>query len=159
MPTNLPKKNFKYTLKDFYREYRKEERKSGKAIKDIWTWKQYKAIMGDMLKATARKIIQKDWVFIMPLGLGRLHIHSYKGRSLATKRIDPNASKRLKRTILMQSKTFGRIYVWKWSKRGCAFKNKSYYTFTPVNSRKARDGGGGRKGLAEYVVKKHNKTL
>lgn len=156
MPTNLPRRDYKYTLTDFYKKYKKRRRKEGLRVKDIWTWKKYKAVMQDMLLATAKNIIEKKWVFIMPHGLGRLYIHSYKSKTLGKGRIDYKLTReRGGKPTRFISRTLGRIYVWKWCKKGASYKNKTFYVFKPVNSRKAGMAGGGRKGLAWNVKNKH----
>lgn len=152
MPSNPTKKHFTYTIKDFYRKFKKEERDNGKEVKDIIPYKKYRSLVEDFFAEVFKKIIQEQMVFMMPYSLGSIHVKAAKinPKNLA---IDFKKTKELGKTVRhLNTHTYQYYFMVKWEK-GYVLKNRTCYKFKPTASKYATKNGAGKKALSKHIRK------
>lgn len=150
MPTNLSKKHFSYTLKDFHKAFRNREKLRGVSLSKVIAWVKYKRILEAFFLAVSKKIIYENFTFIMPYSLGSISVKSRK--SLGEYPIDFHSSRKYGRTIyFMNRHTFGMIFFFDWNKDYVRFRNNSYYCFKPIRSKYATRQGVGKTSLGKHI--------
>lgn len=146
MATTPVKKRFSYTVRDFYRFFKKDKKAEGNPTEI--EYKVYKAIVEAFFRELMGKIIAGK-TFTMPFKLGLIYIASIDVTNLKNRfRIDYAATKKLGKTVRWLNQKTGKIaFRFKWFKQTVTLKNKQFYEFCPV----ARKSGVGRQGLMEYI--------
>ena len=135
---NYKKKNYTYTYKDFYREYRIRQRKSGVRPRDIIVYKKYRAIVEQFFILLCRKIVLESFIFVMPYGLGNLMLKAYKWKP---ENLPINWSETMRRgklTRFLCLHSFGYVYSVSWVKMHARLKNKSLYKFNLAQTSEGR---------------------
>lgn len=151
MPTNLPKRHFSYTIKDFYKEYRNRKKEQGIPCSEILPYKVYRKILEKFFLGVSKKIIYENFTFMMPYSLGSILVKSHK-TNLKNLKIDWSKSKEMGRIMKhLNLHTYGFYFMISWDKSSVRFRNSAYYLFTFTNSKKAVRQGVGKSGLSNHI--------
>jgi hypothetical protein len=153
MPTTPPKKHFTYTIRDFYKIYKKYEKDKGIAVKDIISEKEYREIMEDFFERIMKKIIYDNFTFMLPYSLGSVLVKAFK-TNLNNLQIDWSRSEEVGKMVKhLNLHTFGYYFGIVWDKSYVRFKNNAYYKFCATSSKKATKLGIGKKALSDHIRK------
>lgn len=151
MGTNLSKKHYSYTIKDFYKELRNRDKADGKKIVDIITYKQYRALFEDLFQAISAKIIYENFMWYLPYGLGSIYIAAAKVNP-DNIQIDFLKTKKLGKVVrFLNRHTDGMYFRFRWNKEYVNFKNRSIYQFTAVASDYSFKKGIGKRALPKHI--------
>ena len=153
MAYNWQRKNYTWTLKDFYTNYKKRKKASGFKHEDIMTAKQYEAIMEDFFIRVCRKIVREGYIFTLPFSLGCLYLKTGKVKPGKETINWPETLKAKKKITYGYLHTFGAFYMTKWQKSHVAFKNKRSYVFHFVGGKFAKAKDSGRAIIHEHIMK------
>lgn len=127
MPTNPQKKHLTYTIRDFYKNYRKEARKQNKfPVRD---YKKYKDFIFDVFAECFQKIIKDGWHLVLPYSLGEFYLKELVKRS-GKKTFDFTYFRRTgKKRYLFNRHTLNRVYKFVWDRKSAKFPTSKYYNF------------------------------
>jgi hypothetical protein len=154
--TNPTKKRFTYTIKDSYKDYRVHKKANGVSIPDIITYAKYRDVLEDFFMEISKKMIQENFIFMLPYRLGSIMVRAFK-TNLDKAKIDWAKSKEVGKIVKhLNLHTFGYYFGFVWSKSHVSFKNNPFYSFCATSSKKASNLGIGKKGLSKYIIDSAN---
>lgn len=152
MSTQPVKKHFTMTIKDFYRDFRKEEMESGKTPHTVIPYKVFRSVIEDFFYEISRKIIYDNFTFMMPYSLGSIVVKAFKN-NLKNLNIDWKATKEHGKVVRhLNLHTFGYCFGIVWDKSYVRFRNNTYYNFSATQSKPATKLGIGKKGLSNHII-------
>lgn len=152
---NPAKKHFSYTIKDFYKRYRRREIEKGNRASDVIAYKHYRNIIEGMFAEIQRSIIYDRTVWVMPYSLGRTLVKAKKNANIrkSTKAIDFHLTKKHGKVIRhLNIHTNGYYFMFSWDKSYSRFRNRAYYTFSATTSPNATKVGIGKRGLSKHII-------
>jgi hypothetical protein len=127
--TNPTKKHFTYTIKDSFKEYNKQERERKVS------YKQYKGILIELFAAIIRKVIREDWTFYIPEDLGALTVVSTDQTKTGANPINYKETREKGKPVYhLNFESFRRVYTVKWINSFVRFRNKKYFTYSPMGT-------------------------
>lgn len=142
---------YSITVKDFYSSYRKYKKKELR-VADILPYKSYKLLVEDFFLEISKKIIYDNFTFMMPYSLGTLLVKS-RETNYKKAMVDYNLTKKHRKVVKhINTHTHGDYFALYWIKSYVQFKNKSYYLFKHISSKKATRNGVGKKGLSHHIT-------
>lgn len=154
--SNPPKKHFTYTIKDFYREFKEDEKQKGKSCDDILPYKKYRKIVEKFFVRIMQKIIYDNHTFMMPYSLGSIVVKAFK-TNLKKAPVDFHTTKMVGKVVrFLNTHTYGYYFGIIWDKSYVRFKNNVYYTFKATSSKYATKNGVGKKALSCHIKELSN---
>lgn len=152
MPANPKRVHHTKTIKDFYSEFKKKEKKV-KPVSEIIEYHDYKNLIRDFFAEVQRRMIRDRLIFIMPHSLGIIYIKAYKRKeNMKDWPIDFNLTKKYNKYVRhLNTHTNHYAFGVKWEKKYCKFWNKAFYTFDNTYSAFATERGAGKKALSKHI--------
>lgn len=152
MPTNPQKKHYTMTLKDFYKEFKRELRVEKEELK--YSYARYREIMEDFFMECFKRMIHENFLFMMPYSLGTIAVKSFNGNrtNLKKRKIDWKKTKEYGTIVRhLNTHTFGYYFGIMWDKSYVRFRNNAYYVFRATSSDYATRNGVGKKALSKHI--------
>jgi hypothetical protein len=151
LATNHQKKNYNYTYKDLYLQYRRRQRAKGIKPKEIIDYKKYRAAMEHFLILVCRKIVRESFIFVLPYGLGNILLRATR-RTINNAPINWAETKRIGKLVrFLCLHTFGYFYFTAWVRSHVNFNNKSVYRFHLISNAHADKKDTGRSLIPKYL--------
>lgn len=146
---NAEKKFLTYTVKDFYKDYAKAQRKSEFPRR---TYKKYKEYILDIFAEIFKEIVKNDWQFVLPYSLGELYLKT-SNKVVGQKVIDWGKTQKTgKHHYFFNNHTFGKVYSFVWDKTYARFPTSKYYSFNILTgANKAHE----KYGIGARAIKNH----
>lgn len=131
MPTNPPKKHFTYTIRDFYKDYRKACNKQDRFPKRPYI--KYRDFIYDVFAEIFHTIIKDCWHFVLPYSLGEFYLKENK-RNTGKRVYCKKASIREKRPVYtFNNHTLRKTFKFTWDKTYARFPTAKYYKFELID--------------------------
>jgi len=125
-----------YTLKSIYDHYIQD--KPERSVYNI-SFNEYRSIIEDFIKEIVKYMLYEAGTFKLPLRLGTMRIVKLKSSYGRNKRkpVDFNLTKKYGKTIYhFNEHSDGFKYMFKWDKKNCLVKHKTFYRFIPTRTNK-----------------------
>ena len=151
MPTNPQKKHFTYTIRDFYKDYRKECNKQDRFPRRDYI--KYRDFLFEVFAEIFNHIIKTGWHFVLPYSLGEFYLKDITkrvGTRVYSKRL---SMKNKKRTYVFNNHTFRKTFQFKWDRTYANFPTAKYYKFIFIDGQEKlhRKYNVGRLALAKFL--------
>lgn len=161
MAYNPAKSHLTYSVRDAYKDYKKDRRENGKEY-ELRSYKKYKEYIFEVFAEIFKDIVHKGWHFILPFGLGEFYLKvsdSFTG----TRVIDwEKTAEKGEHVYHFNNHSFRKVYKLKWdTSYTTKFDNAKFYHFNILDGKKAyhKKYGVGAKAINERIMEAANDPM
>lgn len=142
-----------YKLKDIYKDYIKSIDKEGPYYMDF---SLFSKVCREYLRLVSIEIVDKANIYKIPYRLGIFQVVKLDYRMSRDHRysIDYKLSNTYNKPVyLLNEHSGGYKYMFKWNKKGCITKHKTFYRFIPTRTNKRRMAYNIKNNIIDYFDK------
>jgi hypothetical protein len=151
MPTNPVKKHLTYTIRDFYKDYRKSCSSQKKFPKRNYI--KYRDFIYDVFTEIFHEIITNGWHFVLPYSLGEFYLSEDKRNTGKRVFLKDQSIKNGKATYTFNNHTLRKVFKFKWDKTYARFPTAKYYKFELIDGEEKlhKEYNVGRRFIRNYL--------
>lgn len=133
MPTNPPKKQLTYTIRDFYKDYRRSCNKQERFPKREYI--EYRDYIFEVFAEIFHEILYNGWHFVLPYSMGEFYLKENMrntGKKVYSK---TRSIQEGKAVYIFNNHTLRKTFKFVWDRTYANFPTAKYYKFELIDGR------------------------